>query len=1141
MINSSIFSSIPLIFNDSRVAHMGSRIYRIAIEALEGVLGESFSPIKPYSGGRLYQLVDSYRQSNRDRTSYDRARIYYAGGIIKALEGERNPLEKTLQAKAILNTHVLGLFILQAKDKVSLSKHISYTLLPSLIDDFGKKMATKSILALHELDSKAASKENNPDSYVNLYRDITLQQKELYSFVDALDQLQTGISKDILINELLLARNRNLSKTAKEKIAEILQSKHYIDIKLHKKLQMIKLVKSYNYGVEVDRSPIISQLHQSRDNQLEALCHRGPSMFFSSDGLDIISLKTGEKVLDMEEIIDSENRSTQNEVQTPSNRLDSLLRKSESKVFDVREPIDSRNISRKREMIPLLPIGIRNAQNNCWYNTVLQILIHTPLYQDIVEQREKFTSTLPNTCKAFTLYEKSLRELSNCPSDGCAKSGPLDIDTYIPSIRKEAHDNFDKEFNIRTDGQEDGQQLLIRLLDHLSIDNYIYTWNPEEKIVHISREPPSNATRKRKPITKKYLLLMKMDVSIPIDLRFTFRDTYYQLHGVILHSGGTEGGHYFAGVKIQDSWYICNDTTIKQVSEKEMEQYIQTHHALLIASRIEEKKEESINTEKTIDSKSGLLQPEIECTTERDKPFTNSVELMEINRNLVDLEDQIEILTKQLDHCRSTQVSHIREKKKSLIEKSTGLLKKKIEFVKTHFPNNPVYALAIPRKLKQKTLFFTAGDREKIANLKENGIRFNISVPATGLDPSVKRGLWDINELGNRGVYFSQGEPAYLGDHLPLALGCELLRDTSGVSMLPVSVLKDSFGFSAEEINKGYDQIQKEFAFLQHDGFYPANTEVVFIRNENILCLNHEFILDSLGNIMPTAIKGKIHDSWFDNPAKNPHIVRPLKGQIIKKIDNQGRAIVFDETLKREVFFKPLRAGQEEIVIEAEIAASSLAHSLLGNLVPPSYRVRRNNSKGLGQKAIDFGQAHLPGAMGTVGANSENAFDITALTQKQLEQLFAHSLVDWILSNIDVFPHNFGIDKKGNIVAFDKAQSYKFFNGSKVQSGLAQEGIESNLPKLQPNFSDLQEDKSLHVHALLRDQLKKKKIRINFEAPIIQQTIHKIKSLNKEQLATIFEKYAKLAFPNQEKDFIDSIFDRCQDLDRAVKQFKNEL
>lgn len=562
MISNSFTSPISLAFNDSCIAHMGSRVYRIALQALGGVFGDAFLQNQLYSGERLYQLVDTYRQSKRDGTSYDRARFYYAGGIATALRGEGDPIEKTQKVKSILNTHIMGLSILQGKHKASLSKHISYTLLPSLIQEFGKNMAKKSIETLHELDSLDASRNDNLSQYVNLYRDIGVQHKELHSFVQALDQLDSGISKDILINELLLARNRHLSKTAKEKIAAILQSKHYIDIKFHKKLQIVELVKSYDPKVELNKSAILSKLHENRDNQLEALCHRGPSMFFTSDELDNISLENEDTGFVSEEPVVPQNPSLE-EVQSTSHA---------SSTQEILHP----------------PVGISNNQLNCWYNSTLQILRNTPLYLDILKQKKKFSTDFPTIFESFNLYQRIFVNHVLYP-ESLGRSKIVNIDFYLPNIRKEVHNNLDKEFEEVEMAHQDSQRFLYSLLNKLSISVAHHIWWPGEEI-------PSTSER--------HLLLEKPAPSqlvdnpniafIKIDLKTLFAETDHQLYGIIFHSGAdyTEGrnfnaGHYFAAVKIKDSWYLCDDSRVKEISEHEVENLLQENKALLIASRLD--------------------------------------------------------------------------------------------------------------------------------------------------------------------------------------------------------------------------------------------------------------------------------------------------------------------------------------------------------------------------------------------------------------------------------------------------------------------------------------------------------------------------------------------------------------------------
>lgn len=42
---------------------------------------------------------------------------------------------------------------------------------------------------------------------------------------------------------------------------------------------------------------------------------------------------------------------------------------------------------------------------------------------------------------------------------------------------------------------------------------------------------------------------------------------HFDLHGFILHTGSTNGGHYIAYVKRNEKWYEANDSSITQMSE----------------------------------------------------------------------------------------------------------------------------------------------------------------------------------------------------------------------------------------------------------------------------------------------------------------------------------------------------------------------------------------------------------------------------------------------------------------------------------------------------------------------------------------------------------------------------------------------
>lgn len=360
-----------------------------------------------------------------------------------------------------------------------------------------------------------------------------------------MDQLNSGISKDILINELLLSRNRNLSKTAKDKIAAILRSAHYIDIKLHKKRETVELARSYDPKIEFNQSEILSKLHENRNNQLEALGHRGPSMFFPSDELESVSLD------------------------------------NEDTVSDTEEPVPTQEIVHP-------PVGIHNTQLNCWYNSTLQILRNTPIYLDMLRQSKKFSTEFPTIFDSFNLYQRILVNQVQHP-ESPSKSKIVNIDFHLPNIRKEAHNNLDQEFAEVGITQEDSQRFLYLLLNKLSIPVAYHIWLPGDEIPsvrekHLFLEKPAPSQ-----------LIDNLELSfIKIDLKTLFAGTAQQLYGVIFHSGGDysqgrdfDSGHYFAAVKMNGSWYLCNDSRVAEISEHEVEDLIQENKALLIASRLD--------------------------------------------------------------------------------------------------------------------------------------------------------------------------------------------------------------------------------------------------------------------------------------------------------------------------------------------------------------------------------------------------------------------------------------------------------------------------------------------------------------------------------------------------------------------------
>lgn len=57
-----------------------------------------------------------------------------------------------------------------------------------------------------------------------------------------------------------------------------------------------------------------------------------------------------------------------------------------------------------------------------------------------------------------------------------------------------------------------------------------------------------------------------------IDAKFSHdrNDRKYELVAVVIHSGTTAGGHYFAYVKYGKNWFDCNDAVITPIDKSQV-------------------------------------------------------------------------------------------------------------------------------------------------------------------------------------------------------------------------------------------------------------------------------------------------------------------------------------------------------------------------------------------------------------------------------------------------------------------------------------------------------------------------------------------------------------------------------------------
>lgn len=610
MNNTSQISSISLTFNDSWLAYMGSRIYRLAIETIELVSTVfSYPLVQPYSGRRLYELLDTFCDSVRNNDSYNQARINYADDLIKALGAEKNIFAKTKAVRTILNTNIIGISILQNKDKQLLSDHVGFTVLPALINGFGEEMANRAFLALDELNNKS---EKDLNQYAKSYKDLALHQSDIEDFVKMLQGLNSNVPREILIHELVLARNEHLTDAAKAKITSILQNRHYIDVQLQRKLELTQRLQNQK---KVDEKELTRELKTYRDTQLETLNYTNSSMF-SPEELAIGTLEedTDSTIADDEPVDNFKDTSKSFEATPSDETIESespatestpiasdKTRRAESSTPEITTETNP-TVTLEPFESPEMPVGITNPGiNSCWYNAALQLLYNTSLFHEVVRKQDKLFKNFPNIAQSLKAYDDYYREqadirrLENPSRFGTSeelmneierrfeedpnllkkvrsyrntpKFAPLDLAPQMQKIRSEIHHKVNAEFEDSGIAQEDSKLFLFSLLQKLSID--------VSQITTLSQDIYD--------LTSKYVFFHKPAAQAFNEKELLF-GTNYVIKGMIIHSGTDEGGHYYSAVHRNQNWYLCNDSSIEKISEERLQQELENNSAFIMAT-----------------------------------------------------------------------------------------------------------------------------------------------------------------------------------------------------------------------------------------------------------------------------------------------------------------------------------------------------------------------------------------------------------------------------------------------------------------------------------------------------------------------------------------------------------------------------
>jgi hypothetical protein len=262
-----------------------------------------------------------------------------------------------------------------------------------------------------------------------------------------------------------------------------------------------------------------------------------------------------------------------------------------------------------------------------------------------------------------------------------------------------------------------------------------------------------------------------------------------------------------------------------------------------------------------------------------------------------------------------------------------------------------------------------------------------------------------------------------------------------------------------------------------------------------------------------------------------------------------GTFLLHDTSGGNPVIWKPsvTSTGKgDEMMKAAETGATALANRIVGgNLVPVATELTIGGKPGTAQPYREGdGMTVVP----------------EKLQGKQVGQMIAHMIGDWVVSNHDNNSGQFLTAKDGgDLVGFDKGQAFKHFNENGVKSRLVEkseaqfeelkklglqdtENAKKELSNIEPGGLDPGYHPSGNFKEPapknLMESVQKGEIQVNLKDESIQRCLENCKSLTVNEVKGFLEPYAKLAFPGKEKEFYEAVVHRAK---RAPEELQRLL
>ncbi|OHT07088.1 hypothetical protein TRFO_05302 [Tritrichomonas foetus] len=182
--------------------------------------------------------------------------------------------------------------------------------------------------------------------------------------------------------------------------------------------------------------------------------------------------------------------------------------------------------------------------------------------QDAFEFFQMFIDKLPNECNSF-FKGQFVNEFKGLDENSDFHSDNLEEFVAIPLVISEC-DSLNESFAnfAKPDLLTDDNQIFVESFNKkIDAQKYIRIEEaPQFLVIHLKRFEYNIQTGVRDKITKRYEFKQLINIK---ELMKNQQDTFYELYGLILHSGTAHSGHYTSLVRINTSWILFNDSEVE--------------------------------------------------------------------------------------------------------------------------------------------------------------------------------------------------------------------------------------------------------------------------------------------------------------------------------------------------------------------------------------------------------------------------------------------------------------------------------------------------------------------------------------------------------------------------------------------------